>query len=137
MIKIFGEIFGKYRHGIIHFVKFNFVGILNTGITVIVYNILLFFKVDELFAYPIAYVVGLVNSFIMNKLWTFGKRQSFSIWETVKFTIVNLIAFGGGQLFLYFNKTYFLLSPVIAQLLTLIFSIPCNYIGAKYWVFKE
>jgi putative flippase GtrA len=135
--KTFSELFVKYRTGIIHFLKFNFVGIINTGITVLVYNILLFFKIDSPVAYPIAYAVGLVNSFLMNKLWTFGKKQKFNLWETVKFAIVNLVALGGGQLFILANKNYSWMSPVIAQLVTLLYSIPCNFIGAKYWAFKD
>ncbi len=127
----------KYRQGLVHFVKFNFVGIFNTGLTVVIYNILVYLGMDELVAYPIGYVVGLVNSFIMNKLWTFEKRKSFQLEEAVKFTIVNLIAMGGGQLFLYINKAYIGIDPRVAQLLTLIYSIPVNFIGSKFWAFKD
>jgi putative flippase GtrA len=163
--------FEKYKQGFIHFIKFNFVGIANTGITVVVYNILLFFKVSELVAYPIGYAVGLVNSYIMNKFWTFGDYKLFerrtketdrkeskkqkktaasgmsiaafwenhktSIWEACKFAIVNLLAFGGGQIFLWINKSHIGINPTAAQLLTLLYSIPTNFVGAKYWAFRK
>jgi putative flippase GtrA len=138
MKTIFSKTFYKYRKGIFHFLKFNFVGILNTGITFVIFIVLnKLFRVDPLIAEPIGYSIGLVNSFIMNKLWTFGKKHSFSVWEVIKFTIVNFIAFGGTWRFLYLNKTYTLTDPVIVKGLSLLFSIPCNYIGAKYWVFKD
>jgi putative flippase GtrA len=137
MKTFFSAIFAKYKTGIIHFLKFNFVGLINTGLTIAVYNILLVLKVDSAIAYPAGYASGLINSFILNKLWTFAKKQSFSIREVIKFTIVNLVAFGGGQLFILLNKNYAFMHPTFAQLVTLVFSIPVNYIGAKYWAFKD
>jgi putative flippase GtrA len=131
------ELFAKYGKGITHFLKFNLVGLVNTGITILVYNVLLLLKINQVVAYPISYFSGLLNSYLMNKFWTFGNKKSFHPAEAGKFIIVNLIAYGGGQLFLYFNEHYFHMSPSIGQLLTLIYSIPVNFVGSKYWVFSD
>jgi putative flippase GtrA len=135
---MFEQLLVRYRQGIVHFIKFNFVGILNTGITLAVFALLTrFFGVDPLIAEPIGYSLGLVNSFIMNKLWTFAKKHSFSFWEAFTFTIVNLIAFGGTWLFLYLNKTFFHADSLLVKLSSLLYSIPCNFIGSKYVVFRD
>jgi putative flippase GtrA len=131
------ELFIKYKKGITHFIKFNLVGLVNTGITILVYNLLLLLKINQVIVFPISYFSGVLNSYLMNKFWTFGNKKSFQLKEAGKFIIVNLIAYGGGQLFIYFNENNFHLWPPFAQLLTLIYSIPVNFIGSKYWVFKD
>jgi putative flippase GtrA len=130
IIRLWG-IFGQ-------FIKFNLVGLVNTAITFTVsFGLIHLFGMHELITYPIGYICGLINSFIMNKFWTFGKKHHFGIMEIIKFIIVNMIALGGSELIIKFAGDVLTLAPVWGILLGLSFSIPANYIGFKYWVFKD
>jgi putative flippase GtrA len=131
------EIFEKYRKGIIQFIKFNFVGIINTVITFIIFTLLnKLFGVDKFIAEPVGYVCGLINSFILNKIWTFGKKHSFHLLETVKFIIVNAFSLGGTLFILYAAEDLLHIDVIWGKLIAYFYSIPFNYLGFKYWVFK-
>jgi putative flippase GtrA len=131
------EVFEKYRKGIIQFIKFNFVGIINTVITFIVFYILhKLFNIHELIAEPIGYVCGLINSFILNKIWTFGKKYYFSPIEMIKFIMVNAVAEGGTLAIIAFAKNILHVDPLWGKIVSYFFSVPVNYLGFKYWVFK-
>lgn len=132
------DLLKKYQKGIIQFIKFNLVGIVNTIITFIVFAFLnKLFQIDKLIAEPIGYACGLINSYIMNKLWTFGKKHHFHTLEVIKFVIVNGIALGGTLLILMAAEDYLKIDVLWGKLLGYCFSIPVNYLGFKYWVFRE
>lgn len=120
------------------FIKFNIVGLVNTGITLVVFALLnKIFSVDKFIAEPIGYGCGLINSFIMNKIWTFGKKHQFHAIEVIKFIIVNGIALGGTLVILMLAEDYLKIDVLWGKLIGYCFSIPVNYLGFKYWVFKE
>ena len=120
------------------FIKFNLVGLVNTGITFAVFFLLnKYIHIDKLIAEPIGYCLGLINSFIMNKLWTFGKKHKFHLLEVIKFVIVNSIALGGTLLILMAAEDYLNIDVLWGKLLGYCFSIPVNYLGFKFWVFKD
>lgn len=134
IVKIFLWLWGKFGQ----FIKFNLVGLVNTGITFgVSLGITYIFHIHEVITYPIGYVCGLINSFIMNKFWTFGKKHHFGIWEIVKFVIVNMVALGGSEVIIKVSSDVLKFAPVWGVLLALCFSIPTNYLGFKYWVFKD
>jgi putative flippase GtrA len=59
------------REVILQFIRFNFVGIVNTGLTYVVYAALVFAGVNHFFALGADYAVGIAFSFMMNKRITF------------------------------------------------------------------
>ena len=62
------------REVILQFIRFNLVGIANTGLTYAVYAILVFIGVNHFIALVADYAVGIVFSFLMNKRLTFRIR---------------------------------------------------------------
>jgi putative flippase GtrA len=134
----FFTLFMKFWAVFGQFIKFNMVGVVNTVITFTVsFSLIHLFGMHELVTYPIGYVCGLINSFIMNKFWTFGKKHHFGILEIIKFIIVNMIALGGSEVIIKFAGDVFNTAPAVGILLGLCFSIPANYVGFKFWVFKD
>jgi len=59
---------------ILQFVRFNLVGIVNTGLTYAIYAALVFISVNHFVALGVDYAVGIVFSFVMNKRLTFRVR---------------------------------------------------------------
>jgi putative flippase GtrA len=114
------------------------IGALNTGLHVAVYQLLLTFSVYYLLASGAGYAVGLVNSYALNRRFTFGNTAS-ARWrpEFIRFVAVNLIALAvnlgiltavvrGGSL-----GERFAVVPAVAG------SLAVNFAGNKWWTFRR
>lgn len=118
------------------FLKFGLVGLINTLITMIVFNILRIFGVGILVANTIGYICGMANSYLWNNKWVF-KANSKDISTIGKFIIVNVITMliNNGILIVLVNNIK--LNATIAQALALIITTVINFIGNKIWTFNE
>ncbi len=75
--------------------RFGFVGGLNTVVDLLILNmLLLLFPTNStrmiLIFSAIAYSLGAVNSFLLNKYWTFGYQQRTTWKEVVRFILTTL-----------------------------------------------
>jgi putative flippase GtrA len=125
--------------------RFAIVGGLNTTIDLLVFNAFLWIMPTSetrlLLVYnSAAYIAGSINSFLLNRHWTFRYRERFSIREIVRF--IALVVPGilcndmllwlasssleGAHTFLWAN-----LSKLIATGGTVLIS----YLGMRLWVF--
>ncbi|MEH7199359.1 GtrA family protein, partial [Priestia megaterium] len=55
----------------IKFLKFGFVGIMNTLLTIISYLALIHFDMNYILANVLSYFIGVINSYYWNKSWVF------------------------------------------------------------------
>lgn len=121
---------------IIQLVKFGIVGLSNTAVTAAALFILIsLLKVDPLVANPIGYILGLINSFIFNKFWTF-KSSSHPLREALLFLIVFAISFTP-QFFLYKYLLNIGFSELIATAVGMVVYTMINFIGNRLLTFKE
>ncbi|GKX67781.1 sugar translocase [Clostridium sp. TW13] len=118
-------------------IKFGLVGILNTGITMVVYNILIFFGVNYIVANAIGYVAGVANSYIWNKNWVFNAKDKKDNSLIFKFIVVNVISFAVNSGVLILCENYITKNKTIAQLPAIIMGMAVNYILNKIWTFKK
>ena len=117
-------------------IRFVVVGVSNTlvGLSTI-YACKYFFDIADAPANAIGYCVGLVNSFIWNRRWTF--RHSGEILPAVKrFLVVFLVAYMANLLtaMLLINETsinHYLAHAIATVPYTVIF-----YLGSRFVVFK-
>ncbi len=72
--------------------KFATVGVLNTLINYIIYCVLCYVGVNYQVALFIAYMIAMVNSFLMNKVWTFEDKEKSDGMQISKFIAVNLFS---------------------------------------------
>lgn len=93
-------------------------------------------SIDALTASVVAYLGGMVNSFIMNRTWTFRVEETSSrqIW---RFIILNLagLTLGTALMFLFVDTMsgpYFIVWGA-----TITFTTMLNYLGNKYWTFAR
>src|ERR1700730_314969 len=103
--------------------KFGMIGILNTGVDFAVFTVLTLWDVPLLIAQCISYACGVLNSFIMNRTWTFQRRGQFAR-HLIKFSLLSLltllITYG---LIVWFNQYFgwpILISKCIASGISLI-----------------
>lgn len=121
----------------VQFVKFGLVGVLNTLVHYLVF--LLLYRLAGLavtVASAIGYMVGVANSFILNRRWTFRVSGSGAGSEFVKFTVVNIISMGINLLILQVVISLGGVIPEIAQVLAILCTLVVNFTGNKWWTFK-
>ena len=80
--------------GVIRFIKFGMVGVINTLVNWIIFFILNALGMYYILANIIAYILGTVNSYLWNTLWVFKYKDKASTETTIKFIILNLIGLG-------------------------------------------
>ena len=130
-------------------VRFGIVGTLNTTIDVLTLNILLWrfptHDANLLLLYnSVAYTLGALNSFSLNKHWTFKRRQAITGGELVRFAIVNIAGFLCNDSIIWITAR--ILHPLIAssllwanasKLTALCGTMIVSYLGMRLWVFAS
>ena len=117
------------------FMKFCLVGAVNTGVDFTVFAVLSNLGVLLLVAQCVSYSCGVLNSFLLNRTWTF-KGHSQSHGQLIRFVALNLgsltITYG---LLVYFHNS--LAWPLlVCKLLATGASLGINYVGSRLWIFS-
>ena len=130
-------------------VHFGIVGIINTGIDVLTLNLLLWFfptrNANLLLTYnSVAYLFGALNSFWLNKYWTFQQNHKTTGREIVRFAIINTLGILCNDSLLWITAG--LLHPAIgngflwanlSKLVAVVGTSVVSYLGMKFWVFAS
>ena len=120
------------------FGKFVLVGLLNTSIHYLVFFLLYKYAgIHYLAASFIGYSAGLVNSFFINKKWTFQYVQKSRWPEFIKFLLVNVAALFINIALLETFVTLFRIIPEISQIIAIGGSTVVNFLGNKFWTFAK
>jgi len=127
----------KNNSSLIQFIKFGLVGVTNTLITAFVIWILLKgFHYSDYISNFIGYIIGLTNSFIWNRKWTFESKTKLSVTIfkfIVTFAISYLFQLGNLYLLLHFTS----IDPYICQLISIVVYTCINFALNKYYTFKN
>ena len=117
------------------FIKYATSGTVNTIITLVIYNLLIKVNVGYIISNTIAYIFGVANGFVLNKIWVFKSDGRVSAL-LMKFIIVNLISliFSTAILFCLVNNLY--INKILAQMIATISTGIVNYILNKLWTFS-
>lgn len=119
---------------LIPILKFGSVGIINTLIDLAVFTLLAALGVSAVPAQIISYSCGVLNSYYMNRRWTFHKERRSS-GQAMRFVAVNLAALAVTTVLLMILHTYTPFSLLVCKLIATVFSVGMNYIGTRYWAF--
>lgn len=83
----------NYINSVLHFVKYNAIGIVNTLITLVVSWVLLHLLDWSLeVSNFLGFVAGGINSYLMNRIWNF-KSENRKRTEVVRFIVVFLLSY--------------------------------------------
>lgn len=119
------------------FFKFGLVGLLNTFIDYVVYAIVTGIGANYLLSQILSYSCGLLNSYFINRKWTFKQKEKASIKEFVCFLAVNVVTL---LLTLFFLNLFYRklgMNLLLSKLLVTAIGTICNYIGTKMFVFTK
>ncbi|MFV0496655.1 MAG: GtrA family protein [Candidatus Fimivivens sp.] len=118
------------------FIKFGLTGVMNTLVDYTVFWMLLYSSVDIYLSQVVAYSCGMLNSYIVNRSWTFASKKNFFSVQMLRFILVNLslllisltVLWLGSQL--GYNK---LIAKLGATAVTLLVGFVVN----QFWVFNN
>ena len=84
----------------------------------------------------IAWVVSVLNNFLLNQHWTFAAKQAPPFLQGVRFFTVSALVFGFTYLVLVALVSGVGLALVPAQAIAIAAGTPLSFIGQKLWSFK-
>ena len=122
----------------IQFIKFCLIGVLNTGIDFIIYGFLTrVLGFYFLLANIISVVVAMTFSFFANKTVTFKNKDTGILKQYSKFVFINTFGLILNNIILFIGVRVFNLNDLLAKFGAIIVTLVVNFIGMKYWAFKE
>lgn len=118
------------------FIKFCLVGATNTLVYLAVYYLLLYVNCYYLFANIAGFIVSVFNAFVWSHKYVFESQQT-----SVAIVLLKTYAAYGSTTIISTALMYILVdcldvSRYIAPILTLIVTIPLNFVLNKFWSFK-
>ena len=125
------ELIIKYKQ----FILFCLVGASNTLITMGVYALLIKIGVPYLIASPLGYICGVVNGYLWSSKVVFKKKRT--VENATKFLIVNLIVLGVNTGLMWIWVDALSIHKILAQALTICFTMPLNFILNKLWTYRS
>ncbi|MEO8973493.1 MAG: GtrA family protein [Ktedonobacteraceae bacterium] len=127
--------------------RFSLVGGLNTLVDLVILNGLLWLfpttSTLTLLAYnSLAYSVGAINSFLLNKYWTFGQKQKTTCSELARFTLTTLFGIAWSTLILWLASLVLhplLINTIVwanaSKVIAIAGTSLISYLGMRLWVF--
>jgi putative flippase GtrA len=118
-------------------VQFGLVGGAGFVVNVAVYALFVHAAgVEYRLASVAAWLVAVVNNFVLNRHWTFDAREGRAHFQAARFLAVSIVA----EVFSLLLLTLFVesagLAKVPAQALAVAGSMPFNFLGNKLWTFR-
>lgn len=129
-------LFEKYKS----FLRFAIVGCINTGVDFLTFTALYsLLGLDKLLCQTGGYSVGIINSFILNKLWTFKeqKAKSNTTVQFINFVCVNIISLGISLIGIYILSSKANVNVYISKIIVTIFLQVFNYLVYKCFIFRK
>lgn len=130
-------------------VRFCVVGGLNTFIDILAFNVLVWGLPTQnptlLIGYnSFAYLIGAVNSFCWNKLWTFKHRSKVTRSQLIRFALVTALGIVCNDTFLWLATTLLtslslksFLWTNVAKVSAIAGSVAVSYLGMRFSVFHK
>ncbi|MCL2617972.1 MAG: GtrA family protein [Defluviitaleaceae bacterium] len=127
------------REGIGQFVRFSLVGVANTAVFYAVYLAVLWAGMSFVLAATAGAGVGIVNSYVLNKIFTFrsgGGVPGRSLGEKVRFVAVYVVQYFVNIAVISLCVNVFGIPPEFAGLPGIGIAVLVSYFGHKYWTFR-
>lgn len=124
------------KTSMIQFVKFGFVGLSNTAVSLVIYYVFIYIGCHYLLANTFSWLISVGNSYFWNHRYVFS-GSSFWLTSFVKTYISYFLSYIIGTLFLYVSVSILDISEIVAPFFIIILTMPINFLMNKYWAFKS
>jgi len=123
---------------LIQFVKFGFVGALSTVIDWGIYFALTrLCHINYIPAKMISFSVAVMNSYLLNRVWTFQIQKNASFKEFIKFIMIALIGLSLNTLIMFIVVDKIKLIDIWGLVIATVIVVFWNFSSSRFWVFKE
>lgn len=119
--------------------RFSLIGVLNTAIDFVFFTIFnSLFGVNYAVSQVIGYSLGVANSFVFNKKWTFqsGNTSKKLYKELFQFIVVNIISLSVSVIFMKLLVKDYSLNIYISKIIVTLIAQITNFLAYKLWVFS-
>jgi putative flippase GtrA len=118
-------------------VRFGLVGGVGFIVNVAVYALFVHsVGLDYRAASVVAWLVAVVNNFVLNRHWTFDAGDGRAHFQAIRFLVVSLAAEAFSLLLLTLFVENAGIAKIPAQALAVAASMPLNFLGNKLWSFR-
>lgn len=118
-------------------VRFGLVGGVGFVVNVAVYALFVHsVGLDYRAASVVAWLVAVINNFVLNRHWTFDARDGRAHFQALRFLVVSLVAEAFSLLVLTLLVQDADVAKIPAQALAVAASMPLNFLGNKLWSFR-
>jgi putative flippase GtrA len=119
-------------------VRFGIVGGVGFAVNLVVYTVCVHaLGLDYHAAAVVAWLVAVINNFVLNRHWTFDASGDRVRFQAVRFLVVSLVALGFSLVFLTLLVESAGVAKVPAQAVAVAASMPLNFLGNKLWSFRR
>jgi len=118
------------------FVRFFFVGVMNFIVSYSIYSLLILSSISYLVANPVAYVIGMLNSYLWNRFRTF-RAKAHVAFSILSFTLTNLISWLFGYCIVIFCVKILLWQEFFAQIPSMAGATIANFYGLRFFAFGQ
>ncbi|GIP20982.1 GtrA family protein [Paenibacillus sp. J22TS3] len=125
------------RGNLKQWIQFGIVGLLNTGIDLGTFTLLIAGGFPAIPAQIISYSCGVLNSYVLNSRWTFREESGRKQQEIPRFILINLAALAVSSLLLKLMYGRSGISLILCKLAATAASLLINYAGSRYFVFTR
>ena len=120
------------------FFKFGITGVLNTAVDWLISSLLYYcFAVSSPVSKVAGQITAIINSYFVNKYWTFKNNNKHKKSEILKFLVVQGISLGIGYAGMRYFNQYLGFNFFLCQILIAGITIIMNYFGNKLFVFND
>lgn len=129
----------KKHQTLVQFVKFGFVGVSNTLVSLAVYYLCIFFGIYYIVANALGFIFGTLNAYFWNNKYVFkqtGKETRPAVQTGIKVFIAYGISFLLSTVLLYLWVDVLSISAQIAPIINVCITTPFNFLMNKLWAFK-
>jgi putative flippase GtrA len=131
------------RYEMLHqFIKYGLIGGMNVILHLSIFNLLSWAGLESRAAYVIGFIVGSINSFVLNKMWAFrDPRRDAVILQYARFVGFTLVGLGlsyvAFEVWLRVFDEHGRLGENIALLLSVPVAVLWNFTCYRLWTFNR
>lgn len=133
--------FSYLKKNFFQIIKFCIVGTINTSVDFFIYinitRLFDFWSTHLTLATMTAFVIANMNSYIMNKNWTFKKYEKNNLQQYLKFLLTGSIGLLINALLFSILTHYCHIYDIYSKAIVAVIILFWNYFMNKYWTFNK
>ncbi len=129
----------NFKANALQFFKFGIVGIINNIISLIIYYIVILFNQEwYLIGNALGFLISTLNAYIMNSLFVFTQNKRHPPKKyLIRTYVVYISSLGISTLLIYIFVQIIDISEVIAPILSLLITVPYNFLMNRFWIYRK